>query len=312
MISIIVPVYNAERYLARCVDSVLGQTYPSWELILVDDGSFDRSPTICDEYVGRDGRIKVVHKKNGGLSSARNVGLDMMRGEYVTFLDSDDYWHPCYLEVLLNLVEEKQADIAQCDFVRGDSSVFPTIQLEKAQAKEYSNESIFTLYAAKIIVCAKLYKSKLWDGLRMPEGKINEDDFTTWKLYYRAQKIVVSPLPLYYYYVNTSSIMAKQKKTPRLDFIEAYQERIGFFEKEKNWTLKIMSEIQFCKSLSLYYLSLKRLKEREKAGMVLDLYRKYIKDVLRSDLMPLSLRVYFHLFNMSPLLLSSVLKLKNG
>ena len=128
MISIIVPVYNVERYLARCVDSVLGQTYPSWELILVDDGSFDRSPAICDEYAGRDGRIKVVHKKNGGLSSARNVGLDMMRGEYVTFLDSDDYWHPCYLEILLNFVEEKQADIAQCDFVRGDSSVFPIIQ----------------------------------------------------------------------------------------------------------------------------------------------------------------------------------------
>lgn len=312
MVSIIVPVYNVERYLARCVDSVLGQTYPSWELILVDDGSFDRSPAICDEYAERDGRIKVVHKKNGGVSSARNVGLDMMRGEYVTFLDSDDYWHPCYLEILLNLVEEKQADIAQCDFVRGDSSVFPTIHLGKAQVKEYTNESIFTLYAAKIIVCAKLYKSKLWDGLRMPEGKSYEDDFMTWRLYYKAHKVVLTSLPLYYYYTNESGTMAKQRKSPSLDFIEAYQERIGFFEKEKNWTLKIMSEVQFCKSLSLYYLNLKRLKEREKAGMVLGLYRTYIKEVLRSDLIPLSLRVYFRLFNMSPFLLSSVLKLKNG
>ena len=310
-VSIIVPCYKVEQYLHTCIESVLHQSYENWELILVDDGSPDKSGEICDEYAKKDKRIRVIHKKNGGLSSARNAGLELMQGEYVTFLDSDDYWHFKYLEILIHLQEEFQADIVQCGFIRGKSSIFPRIQLETRENRVYTNESVFTSYAAKIIVCAKLYKSVLWQDVRMPEGKINEDDFTTWKLYYRASKIVVTSLPLYYYFANENSIMSEQKKIPKLDFVEAYKERIDFFIKEKNGKMLTMSKIQFCKSLSLLYMELIRLKKSDEKKMLLrTTYRHYIKDVMKSPLLPTALRYYFFLFNMSPRLLSYFLFLR--
>ena len=118
LVSIIVPCYKVEQYLPVCIESVLGQTYDNWELILVDDGSPDRSGEICDQYAAKDKRINVIHKPNGGLSSARNAGLDMMNGEYVTFLDSDDFWHKDYLRVMMKHIDDEKADIVQCGFLQ--------------------------------------------------------------------------------------------------------------------------------------------------------------------------------------------------
>ena len=129
-VSIIVPCYKVEKFLRTCIESVLQQSYNKWELILVNDGSPDHSGKICDEYERIDNRIKVVHKKNGGLSSARNAGLDIMTGEYVTFLDGDDFWHKNYLQYLMTLLKKDCADIVQCSFVRGIDSVFPKIDIQ--------------------------------------------------------------------------------------------------------------------------------------------------------------------------------------
>lgn len=250
LISVIVPVYNVEAYLEQCIRSVIAQTYINWELILVDDGSPDRSPEICDRYARQDSRIQVIHKQNGGLSSARNAGLDIFRGDYVTFLDSDDFWHPEYLQTLLALCEKKQTDIAQCGFLRGQATSFPVINCSP-HIRIYNSHSIFLEREAKIIMWGKLYKSALFDRIRMPVGKINEDDFTSWKLYYRASGIAVTTQPLYYYTCNPQSIMAQQKRVPRLDFLEAYAERIAHFKEQGARDLEEQSRGHFCLALLL-------------------------------------------------------------
>lgn len=248
----IVPCYKVEQYLPNCIESIINQSYDNWELILVDDGSPDKCGDICDEYVRRDNRIKVVHKENGGLSSARNVGMKVMTGDYVTFLDSDDYLHTDALNILVEYAEKYDTQLVQCNFVRGSKIEFPTWESNEF-VKEYDNHTIFTKFSAKIIVCGKLYNRELLDDITMPEGIINEDDWTTWKIYYRAKKIVVTNRPLYYYTVNPDSIMSTVKKKPDTTYYGAYDERIAFFVENDEKDLEDISRLQFCKSLLLLY-----------------------------------------------------------
>lgn len=252
-ISIIVPVYNVESYLHYCVKSVLAQTYSNWELILVNDGSPDRCPQICDEYAEMDYRIKVIHKANGGLSSARNAALDIAKGDFITFLDSDDYLHQDTLSDVIKIVSEEDIDIVQFSFIRGTSNIFPAIK-KNTKKKFYDNHTIFYSNIQKIILCGKFYRRSIWDGIRMPIGKINEDDATTWKLYYRSKKIVYINTPYYYYRVNPTSIMSNQRKLLKLDFIEHYQERISFFENRGEKLLTDLSKWRFCLPLMLGYM----------------------------------------------------------
>ena len=156
LISVIVPVYNVEPYLDRCVRSILAQSYADWELILVDDGSPDRCPEMCDAYATKDKRIKVVHKSNGGLSDARNHGLNVATGDYVLFVDSDDYIHPEMLRTMSLLGAQEDADIVQCSYIRGTSESFPTIK-EHTKYDTFANRSIFASTKQQTLLCAKLY-----------------------------------------------------------------------------------------------------------------------------------------------------------
>lgn len=307
LISIIVPVYKVEDFIDTCIQSILNQTYTTWELILVDDGSPDRCPQICDDYATKDQRIKVIHKENGGLSSARNVGLDNMTGEYVTFLDSDDFFHPQYLEILLKTCIENQADISQCGFVRGVEKTFPIINTNE-KIEVVDNYDIFLKGYAKIIVCAKLYKTHLFDEIRMPLGKINEDDFTTWKCYFNSTKIVITNRQLYYYTINNQSIMATSKKQPRLDFMEAYEERIAFFQEKKEKSMEDYSRMHFCKALLLTYENKMLTKEQRKCVFIN--FQKNWSNVKHSKYVPLHLKTLFYMFNMTPRTISSILSLK--
>ncbi len=300
-VSIIVPCYKVEQYLPTCIESVLSQSYQNWELILVDDGSPDRCGAICDQYAVKDERISVLHKPNGGLSSARNAGLDVMRGDYVSFLDSDDYWHPDYLQRLMKHVAEENADIAQCDFMRGTETKFPPVVMVEA-VQTYDNHSVFIQQAAKIIMCGKVYRSCLFEQVRMPEGLINEDDWTTWKLYYKARKIVVSNLPLYYYTHNPASIMGNQQKKPDMTYFGAYRERIAFFQKNGEKELEDVSRMQWCKSLLLLY-SNKMLTEDEKRE-VKRLFDENWKEICRSAVVPSKLKILFYGFSKIPALSS--------
>ena len=302
LVSIIIPVYKVEQYLRNCVESVINQTYTNWEMILVDDGSPDKCGEICNEYAVKDKRIRVIHKGNGGLSSARNAGLDnSSEGEFVTFLDSDDFWHPEYLETLMNLQQKYHADLVQCGFIRGTESVFPKID-ESVSIDVLDNHEIFITEKANVVMCGKLYRTSLFDGIRMPVGLYNEDDWTAWKLYYRAKTIVVTNQSLYYYTMNPNSTMGRLSKKPDLRYINAYNERIGFFVGTGEKDLEHCSRLQLCKSLLLTYHHTKlSVEERYQVKTKFDESWKEIKD---SPFIRPFYKVLFLAFHVMPLLTS--------
>lgn len=298
IVSIIVPCYKVEQYIPNCIESVLNQTYPYWELVLVDDGSPDHSGEICERYREKDQRIRVVHKTNGGLSSARNAGLDIIRGEYVTFLDSDDFWHIDYLKIMMSYVFENNAEIVQCDFLRGSQTSFPEINQHES-VRIYDNHSIFTEQAAKVIMWAKVYKSSLFEGVRMPVGLINEDDWTTWKLYYRAKKIVITNQALYYYSCNPNSIMANKQEKPDMTYFGAYEERIDFFTRLGETELVDVSRMQWCKSLLLLYAN-KHLTSKDKQE-IKRLFSENWSLISHSAIVPPKLKMLFYGFERMPI-----------
>lgn len=305
-ISVIVPVYKVEKYIRNCINSVLSQSYNDWELILVDDGSPDKCGEICDEYASKDERIKVIHKENGGQSSARNAALDLPPiGDYVTFLDSDDFWHPEYLSIMMKMCIENDADIAQCSYLRGSDTVFPTIKLFN-DAKIYDNHSVFLLGAANIIMCAKVFKRSLWDDIRMPIGLYNEDDWTTWKIYYRAKRIAVSSNKLYYYTVNMTSTMSRLNKKPDLQYFAAYRERINFFMKEGLEDLEHCSRLQLCKSLVLTFSNPKLNHAQQEE--ICNLFRENYEIIKKSLYVPKKYKVVMAAFNAIPSLTSKFIK----
>lgn len=307
LISVIVPVYKVEKYLPNCIESVQRQSYFKWELILVDDGSPDGCPRICDEYASHDDRIKVIHKENGGLSSARNAGLEIFKGDYITFLDSDDFWHQDFLETLMAICVDNNADIAQCGFVRGEESIFPSNTISP-NIKVYDNHTIFTKCATKIVVWAKLYKRYILEGVNMPEGLINEDDWTTWKLYYKAKKIAVTNIPLYYYTVNPASIMGQSKRKPDFSYLDAYKERIGFFVDKKEEDMEHCSRMQLCKAMVLSYGN--PYLSQEERQMVKTRFEESYQIISRSKFLPKSIMLVFWMFHHFPKLASKLAEKK--
>ena len=305
LVSIIVPVYKVEKYLRTCLDSIIAQSYQNWEAILVDDGSPDNCPAIIDEYASREARMRTVHRENGGQSAARNSGLRTVQGAYVAFLDSDDFWHPDHLKNMMEVSLKEDADIVQCSFVRGKETVFPEISTSKSY-NVYDNHSIFTSFAAKVIICCKIYKKYILEGLEFPEGRVNEDDCTNWRFYYRAQRIAVLNQPLYYYSVNPTSTMGRLAKLPDLRFIEAYKERIEFFENEKAPDLVAISRIQLLKSLSLL-VGRKNIKG-EDFSRANDERKKQLKALKESGYpIPCFLKAVFTMVDLSPKLLGRII-----
>ena len=215
LISVIVPVYNVEQYIARCIDSILKQTYTNFEIILIDDGSPDQSGRICDEYAAIDKRITVIHQKNKGLSAARNAGLDIMRGQYVTFIDSDDFIHERYLAVLYHLIKRYGVGVSQVAFERGVEDVFSKTN-RKIEETLFNDSILFGDRNVKITAWAKLYTASVFINLRFPEGRINEDEFVTYKAIAYGEGIIVSSEKLYYYYSRPTSIMSYKEYAIRL------------------------------------------------------------------------------------------------
>jgi len=237
-ISIIVPVYKVENWLLQCIDSLVNQTYRNLEIILVDDGSPDECPKLCDEAAKEDSRIIVIHKENGGLSDARNVGLKRATGQFVAFIDSDDRVHYKWIEMLYNLLKETNSDIAQCQFVSVDSNKNPIINTETVQPNILTNiEALEKIESSEVIqytvVWNKLYRMELFDNILFPVGRIHEDESTTYKLFYKAKKIVTTDIQLYFYFQSPSSIIRSAFTQKKLDFCLAYEERILFFKEKQ-------------------------------------------------------------------------------
>ena len=229
LISVIIPVFNVEEYLQRCLDSIVSQTYGNFEAILIDDGSPDNCPQICDYYKEQDCRFQVIHQPNQGLSAARNHGLDVAKGEYVTFIDSDDWVSVDYLSELHSLIKNTQADIAIASHQL--TTTFPAKgKKTKAAIKSYTRqEALFELIAKQnqpfVISCGKLYRKKLFNNIRFPIGKYHEDEYTSHHLINEASKISYSNKVLYFYYQRPDSIT---KQSHRSDAIDAFENRLNF------------------------------------------------------------------------------------
>lgn len=237
-ISVVVPVYKVEPYLHRCVDSILGQTYRDYELILVDDGSPDSCGTICEEYAKKDSRIRVIHQTNGGLSAARNSGIDLVFREsdsrWFTFIDSDDWIHPQTLERLLRAAEENGTAVSVCGYAEtpGDDPVVTDASMEASCVDAgwfYRNRFINATVA-----WGKLYRRELFENVRYPVGKIHEDEFVTYRLLMESGRIAVIEGPMYAYFVNMEGITKKGWSPKKLHAWEAYEQQITYFEQRQD------------------------------------------------------------------------------
>lgn len=227
MISVIVPVYKVEKYLDKSVQSILAQTYEDFELILVDDGSPDKCPQMCDDYAQRDKRVKVVHKENGGLSDARNAGASIANGDYVTFIDSDDYVSSDYLEHLWILKEKYDADISITGikvFYDGENHVNTVNKGDKYEEYCYSGVKALEamLYQDNIdsSACAMLIPIAVVRNNPFPKGKYHEDEFTTYKYYIAVNRVAISTKNQYFYYQRRDSIMYTLGQ-PSIDELDA-------------------------------------------------------------------------------------------
>ena len=234
-VSIIVPVYQVENYLHKCVDSILAQTFTDFELILVDDGSTDRSGQICDEYAEMDERVKVIHKENSGPSDTRNRGIEQAAGNYFMFVDSDDYIAPTMVECLYQSILKENADIAACNFLYSfeddrNQDFSTNIQWEVVSGAEiFYNRKNDRSCGYWTVVWNKLYKSKVFGKLRFRAGKYYEDEFWANDIYQMDIKMVTIPECLYYYRQHGNNSMKTTNSKKNLDILEALQERIGVY-----------------------------------------------------------------------------------
>ena len=232
-IAVIVPVYNVEKYLPRCIDSILKQTYYALEIVLVDDGSSDSSGKICDDYALTDNRIHLIHQDNQGLSAARNAGIDWTIqhnvAQYITFIDSDDWVEPDYVKELWQGIQ--YTGCVACITLK---RCYETGYVEYATTRRRwhvltPEEYLSTPISHNIVACAKLYRLSLFDGIRFPPGRQNEDVFTVYKLLCKCSTISFRRLPLYNYLARTGSIRQSQWSPQKLDLVMALEEQCNYF-----------------------------------------------------------------------------------
>ena len=263
LISIIIPVYNVVPYLKRCIDSVLHQTYRHIEIILVDDGSTDYSGEICEEYAKKDPRIIVIHKANGGLSDARNVGIVKASGDYIAFIDSDDYVCGRYIERLLHRLLKNNADIVICDYFRGVEERFPVNTKQHGETQIFNSKDILKQWHGKYkhietMAWNKLYRKALFteNNIFFPVGCLFEDVYITHLLIDKAEKIVIMNEKLYYYFQRQGSTMHTVSEKKMRESICAQNRRLAFFENNGYWEAYERLVIQRQKQYMLdYYIA---------------------------------------------------------
>lgn len=237
MISVIVPIYKVEKYLRQCIESIRQQTYRELEIILVDDGSPDGCPGICEEYAALDKRIKVIHQANVGLSGARNAGLDAATGEYIAFVDSDDFIKPNMYEFLYDKLIAADADMAICSYdkvnEKGEKMINESpIQDEILESYELLKKLPIRKGWYYVTVWNRLYRKEVFADIRFPKGKMHEDEAVAHKVIVACKKAVTVSESLYYYRRTDNSIMSKHATVKRLDGVEAVYERFLFYENQ--------------------------------------------------------------------------------
>ena len=271
LISVIVPVYNTEKYLCKCVQSIQQQTYHNLEIILVDDGSTDGSGKLCDELAEQDERIHVIHQKNQGLSSARNSGIEVAKGEYLGFIDSDDYIYCDMYRVLHQILTENNADIAVAGIrVTRELEFFKNIKYTNFHRNDYYGErallQLFENYTNAVSACNKLYKKKMFQNIVYPIGKKHEDEYITYRLLYVSNKVIFIDEEMYAYVQREGSIVHSMNEKSCLDKIEAYYQIIKFCKEKqliRSYQKAVYRYLDFKKDY--YEYCAKHKKEQKKA-----------------------------------------------
>ncbi len=315
LISVIVPVYNVEQYLRRCVDSILAQTYSHLEVILVDDGSPDRCGEICDEYAQADPRVHVIHRKNGGLSAARNSGLDFCHGEYIGFVDSDDYIQRDMYEQLLADVTRYHTLLAFChtDVIRkgkGDGKHYGLGS--KVKTKEYVMERALK-ESIWWSAWTKLYHRSLFDQLRYPEGKTNEDLPVTIRIFDLCDHIVINYNKLYCYCIRENSITTSRLNPRKFDIIDNASDVISFLQGKHPELVPAAKGILLVNALRLL-LSLRHHQGRElspERGKVIKVIKQHWPSLLSNPHLTIWQRTLLTAARLHPQILYHCMDLKN-
>lgn len=267
VISVIVPVYNVEEYLDCCIKSIVKQTYNELEIILIDDGSTDSSGSICDKYSKSDSRIVVIHKENGGVSSSRNAGLDNATGEYLAFVDADDYVEEQYIEKLYNACIKHSADMSICDYYDFDENKVYNSKDNKSYERIIDKDNLLIFDSKSningVALWNKLYKTSLFKGLRFPENRVCEDTAVSYNVVYKASKIVHLQEKLYWYRSREGSIM-HSALLPTEQALIGFDEFLTFCKEKidddlyKDKCIKMITKNKANTILENYYLSRKR------------------------------------------------------
>lgn len=303
LVSIIIPIYNVESYLKRCIESVINQTYKNLEIILVNDGSTDNCGTICDKYKNKDNRIKVIHKKNGGLSDARNAGIEIATGKYLTFIDSDDYVSIDYIEYMINMLEEKKAQLAICKV----KEVWPNSKLkDEAYTKiqvlnsKQTFENLLLDKGIEVSSYAKLYSIDLFKKLRFPKGKVYEDTAIIYKIIANANRIVYGDKYCYYYISREGSISKhKEFNSSEIDYIEHTEQMLNFIRKRyKNLKIPVYRYYVYYKFRILKMLVFTKPRNKKMEKQIIEDIKKYQKIVFKYKETPKKDKIAIILLNL--------------
>lgn len=318
LISVIVPIYKVEKYLDKCIRSIVEQTYKNLEIILVDDGSPDRCGEIAESWAAKDSRILYLKKTNGGVSSARNYGIDNSHGEFLAFVDSDDYIAPSMYEELYKAIIDNAADMTVCDCneVYEDGSPYlanshrPLLPYTCFSREEYLWRLFKSISSLNYgVAWNKLYKAKLFEEARYPIGKINEDQFIIHYIVHKATKIVTINQKLYYYVQHSSSIMGSIKQNPKaICGIEAYEDRQQFLT-DNNYSeaLRDRLKLETVKYAMFLYVRLKYRGESSEEmtnslNYLMSIIVKYKDFLLSSKTVPIQYKIHIRVFLKAPYL----------
>ncbi len=304
-ISIIVPVYNVENYIRECLDSILSQTISNFELILVDDGSTDNSGKICEEYQEKDARIKVFHKENGGLSSARNKGIDEAKGEYFCFVDSDDTIRPDYLDTLYTVITSDDSDLAVCDIeaprlAGAEFKEKRAFKMTATEAKKWLYDDRTREYVLMVVAWNKMYSSRIFKGVRYPNGRLHEDEFLIGPVLSKCDCISFIPERLYFYRENESGITseAKRMNVKHLDGVDALSERVALAISEDDKEFALVTFKNALYKCARFFKEAKELVALEMKKASMEKYREVLGDY--NDLLSLKQRLKYYLFPICP------------
>ena len=284
LITIIVPVYKVEDYLERCIESIINQTYNNLEIILVDDGSPDNCGKICDEYQIRDKRIKVIHKENGGVSAARNDGIAASTGQYIAFIDSDDYIKKEYIEKLYLNLKKNNCDISICSYVETNDNTYP-VEKNKEETYIYNSEQVMEkiMYQREIYtsVWCKLFKKELFGNIVFPtESNIGEDLATVYKLITKSKKIVYSREKNYCYFQRNNSLIKSRFKKQRMNCINYVYQIVDFVKSEYPYILPAAHNRLFMEAIFII-IQIPKKEYKDEYQQLKGIIKKYRKEVLK-------------------------------